>query len=282
VPVTATTAPRYDLDRAEVRRITAAVLATLPSTPGRFVAVSAGPGEPLANVGRAVERRVFSETFGNDTGVMAAEYGPYEQQSVFFVVLDREAAEPAGVSRAIAGTGREMKTVVDAPAHIGVDAGAITAAHGMDRGLVWDFATLAVLPEYRGRRSALEVSTLLYRTFMRAGRDAGVAHVVAMLDRGAYRNIELLGVPLQALAGSGTFSYLGSADNRAVYSEFAQILPSIAAQARRLRRPVGRFAGTIRRRGLRRLLVRQVAARVSERVATGRGLDERIVLRRPA
>lgn len=279
MPVTAPAAPRYDLDRAEARRITAETLATLPATPGRFVAVSARHDDPLANVGRAVERRVFEETFGNDTGVMVAEYGPYEQRSVFFVVLDREAGEPAGVSRAIAGAGTGIKTVADAPEHIGVSADAIVAAHGMDRGLVWDFATLAVLPEYRGRSSALEVSTLLYRTFMRAGRDAGVAHVVAMLDRGAYRNIELLGVPLQALAGSGAFSYLGSADNRAVYSVFDDILPSIATQARRLRRPVGGFAGSIRRRGLRRLLVRQVAARVSARVATGRGLDERIVLR---
>jgi hypothetical protein len=279
---TTTVPPRYDLDTAETRRITAAVLAGLPATPGRFVAVAAGPGEPLANVARAVERRVFEETFGNDVAVMTTEYGRYEQQSLFFLVLDRQENRPAGACRAVAGVGRGVKTIDDAPAHIGPDADAITAAHAMTGGTVWDFATLAVLPEYRGRSSSLEVSSLLYRTFMRAGQDAGVEHVVAMLDRGAYRNIELLGVPLQALAGSGPFSYLGSADNRAVYSEFAAILPAIARQAKRLRRPFGPFAGRIRRGGLRRLLVRQVAARISHRVATGHGLDERILLSRPA
>ncbi|MCA2214272.1 hypothetical protein [Jidongwangia harbinensis] len=271
---------RYDLDPGDVRRRVAQCLAGLPATPGRFVAVPAGPGEPLADVGRTVERRVFQETFGNDAAVMTDEYRRYEAQSLFFLVLDREAVAPAGVCRAVAGTGRGIKTIDDAPAHIGHDADAIAAAHGMTGGPVWDFATLAVLPEYRGRRSSLEVSTLLYRTFLRAGRDAGVQHVVAMLDRGAYRNIELLGVPLAALAGSGPFGYLGSTDNRAVYSEFAAILPAIARQAQRLRRPFGPFAGRIRRRGLRRLLVRQMAARVAHRVATGRGVDDRIVLPR--
>ena len=48
MPVTATAAPRYDLGRAEVRRITAETLAALPATPGRFVAVSVTRGSAAA------------------------------------------------------------------------------------------------------------------------------------------------------------------------------------------------------------------------------------------
>lgn len=277
--MTATTIPaRYDLAADEMHRITAGYLANCPATPGRFVAVLAGPGEPLADVGRTVERQVFEEQFGNDVAVMTAEYGPYEQRSVFILVLDRQCQAPAGVTRAIEGTGRGVKTIDDAPAFIGAGVDAITAAHGMTGGKVWDFATVAVLPDYRGRSSSLQVSSLLYRTFMRAGERAGVQHVVAMMDRGAYRNLELLGAPMAALAGSGPFPYLGSPENRAIYCRFPDILPGIARQAVRLRRPFGPFAGRIRRRGLRRLLVRQVGARVSRRVATGKGLDQHILL----
>ena len=116
--------------------------------------------------------------------------------------------------------GPQVKTIVDAPAHIGVPVDEIGAFHGMT-GRVWDFATVAVLPDYRGR-SSLAVSSLLYRTFLLAGQRAGVRHVVAMLDRVAWRNIRLLGVPVAQMAGSGPFAYLGSAENRAIHIDFGR------------------------------------------------------------
>jgi hypothetical protein len=119
---------------------------------------------------------------------------------------------------------------------------------------------------------------LLYRTFVLAGRNADVRHVVAMLDRGGWRNIRLLGVPLVPLAGSAPFAYLGSAENRAVHMDFPGIEPALTRQAAQLRRPGAPIVGTVPGRGLRKLLIRRVAAGVSHRVATGRGLDEHIVL----
>jgi hypothetical protein len=193
-------------------------------------------------------------------------------------VLDRRRGLPAGAGRIIEGHGPGVKTIDDAPGHIGRDVATITAAHGMTGAKVWDFATVAVLPRYRGGRSALAVSSLLYRTFLLAGNRAGAHHVVTMLDGRAYRNMRLLGVELVALAGSAPFEYLGSAENHALYVEFGALAPSIAAQAARLKRPFGPIAGEIRARGLRRLITRQVAARVSTRVATGRGLDQHVVV----
>jgi hypothetical protein len=267
--------PVYDLSADEMRRITAAALAARPA-PGRFLSVVVSPGEPLADVGRTVERLVFESAFGNDTGVMAAEYGAYEDRSRFFVVLDRRSGMPAGVVRVIEDDSSQVKTIIDAPAHIGVPMDEIRAAHGLT-GRVWDFATIAVLPEYRGR-SSLAVSSLLYRTFLLAGERAGVRHVVAMLDRGAWRNIRLLGVPVAQMAGSGPFAYLGSAENRAVHIDFRFIGPAIARQAVQLRRPGRPIVGTLPGRGLRKLLIRRVAAGISRRVSTGAGLDPHISL----
>jgi N-acyl-L-homoserine lactone synthetase len=268
---------RYDLGPAELSEVTAEFLAGHPGA-GEFVSVVVGPDDPLADVGRSIERQVFEQSFGNDATVMSAEYGPYETRSLFFVVLDRRRGAPAGVARVIAGGAHEMKTIVDALPYLGLGVDEIVAAHGLHEGSVWEFATIAVLPEYRGGRASLAVSSLIYRTFLRAGRQAGVRHVVAMLDRGGYRNLRLLGVRLVALAGSEPFAYLGSAETRAVYADFPEIEPSIAAQAIRLRRSSRLRAIRFTPRGLRKLLLRRFAAGISRRVSSGHGLDQNIVL----
>lgn len=272
----ATTA--YDLDTREIERISVEFLAKHPDPTGQFVAVVAGREHPLAAVARAVERQTFEETFGNDGSAMAAEYGSYESRSLFFVVLDRHTGMPAGAGRVIEGRAAAVKTIHDAPAHIGVDTTGILAAHGMTGKLIWDFATVAVLPAYRGNRSSLTVSSLLYRCFLVAGKRAGIKHVVAMLDRGAYRNMLLLGAPVQPLAGSAAFEYLGSPETRALYVPFEDLEPGIAAQAGRLSRPFGPIRGEIPAGGLRGTMIRRVAAGVSRRVSTGKGLDRQIVL----
>jgi hypothetical protein len=268
---------RYDLDDTRMRQLTTAFLAAHPRPAGRFVVAVVGPDTPLADVGRTLERRVFEESFGNDAAVMTAEYGPYEAASLFFVVLDRRAGIPAGVARMIESTGRGAKTVDDAPQHIGADVDTILAAHGMTGEKVWDCATLAVLPQYRGGRSSLLVSSMLYRTFLVLGRRAGVRHAVSMLDRGAYRNLGLIGVPMETLAGSGPFAYLGSAENRAVYMRFDTIEPAVRAQAARMRRAARPTLPALRRRGLRRLLTSRIAAGVARRIGTGRDVDQHIV-----
>jgi hypothetical protein len=275
--MTAPAIARYDLDPAGVRRITAEFLAAHAGN-GRFVTAVVGPDSDLAAVGRALERQVFEESFGNDAAVMAAEYGPYEASSLFFVVIDRRRGVPAGVARMIESRGAGAKTVDDAPRHIGVDVATILAAHGMTGEKVWDCATLAVLPQYRGGRSSLLVSTMIYRTFLVMGRRHGVRHAVSMLDRGAYRNLVLIGVPMRTLADSGPFEYLGSAENRAVHMDFPAIEATVREQAARMRRAARPGAATLRPGGLRKLLTRRVAAGVSLRIGTGRDVDEHIVV----
>jgi hypothetical protein len=127
----------------------------------------------------------------------------------------------------------------------------------------------------------LLVSSMLCRTFVVMGRHRGVRHAVSMLDRGAYRNIGLIGARMRTLADSGPFAYLGAAENRAVYLDFPDIEPTVREQAARMRRASRLSLAALRRDGLRKLLMRRVAARISTRIGTGKDVDEHIVVDEP-
>ncbi|WP_433301971.1 hypothetical protein ACQP2F_07650 [Actinoplanes sp. CA-030573] len=258
-----------------MRRIVAAALTAYRDRPGRFLALAVSPASPLANVARTVERMVFEPTFAMDADTMTAEYRRYEDESLFFLVLDRRTGQAAGAARVVEGGG---KTLDDAPECIDTPLSTIVALHEMHDGRIWDFATLAVLPAYRGGRSGLAVSSLLYRTFLNAGRLADVRHLVAMLDYRAHRNLKLIGVQFAPMAGSQPFDYLGSPSTEALHAPFPELVPAIARQATRLRRLGTPFHGAIKGRGLRRLITRRIAARVAHQVSSGEGLDESIVL----
>jgi hypothetical protein len=264
--------PNYDLSESEMRMRAEAALFGYP-TGGPFIALAVRHDDLLADVARTVERKVFEESFGLDAAVMTAEYAAYEQDSLFFLVLDRHTLLPAGAARVIDGGG---KTLDDAPGAIGVDLSTIVATHDMFDGKIWDFATLAVLPEYRGGKSTM-VSSLLYRAFLNAGRRAGVRHVVAMLDGRAHRGIAMIGAPFEPMAGSEPFDYLGSPSTSALYMSFGAIEPAIAAEGERLA-SIGPVEGESRAGELRRLITQRVVAKVAHQVATGDGLDEHVTL----
>lgn len=243
------------LDAKAVARHCAAALAMHP-TPGRFAALVVGPTDPTADVVR---------TLAPSTAV------EHDVNSIFTLVLDRQTGLPAGVGRVVRGGGR---TLDDAPERIGRDLSDIVEAHGLhDGGTIWDLATLSVCPDYQTDRSAVTVSALLHRSLLRAGQRADVRHLVALLDQRAHRDLTLLGVPFVPMAGAEPVGGV-----HAAYAPFATLEPAIAVQGRRLRRLTGPFAGELEARGLRRIPARRVAARLSEQVATGHGLDQHILL----
>ena len=61
-----------------------------------------------------------------------------------------------------------------------------------------------------------------------------------------------------------------------MHIDFRFIEPAIARQAIQLRRPGRPIVGTLPGRGLRKVLIRRVAAGISRRVSTGKGLDAHI------
>ena len=273
-----TTSVRYDLDPAELARRAGARLDRHPGPAGRFVAVAVTGDDPLADVGRTLERLVAAET--GAAGVLRAGYAPYEHAGRIVVVLDRERRQPAGAVRVIADDGRGTPALHDASAALGRAPAQIRAAHGMDDGAgICEFGVPAILPRYRGKRSAVQVGTLLYRACVRIARDAGMRHVVAVLDRAAARNALGLGTPFVPLAGSAPLTHRGAAGARALYGDLDRFEAAFAEQAARLRRAARPGGGvTVRGNDLKRLAVRRVAADIAGRLATGAGLDDRIIL----
>lgn len=271
-----TTLTRYNIDDTELRRLSAAFLDRHPEPVARFLAVVAGPGDPLAAIGRAVERRVLTESHGPEADALAAEYAPYEQHSRFIVVLDRDRRAAAGAVRVVDGP--DNRALAGVPAALGRTAEQIRAAHGLaDGGRIAEFGSLAVLPGYRGKRSALIVRTLLYRALIVSGKAAGVRHVVSVLDRDAYRNTALVGIPLVPLAGSRPFASRATGTTYALYGEFDRFEGAIAEQAARLRRSARPGGPQLRHVDQRTLAQRRVGADLARRLATGDGLDDRIL-----
>jgi GNAT superfamily N-acetyltransferase len=235
--MTTSVSARYDTGTEQVRRLTGRFLAAHPGPAGRFVGVLAGPGEPLATVGRSVERAVAEERHGAHAAALAQTYDGHERDSRFLLVLDRDRGGPAGLARVVADTGHGTPALRAVPRLTGVPIGRIRAAHGMDDGgRIWEYAAMAVLPRYRGKRSALTVTSLLYRMLLRLGRAEDVRHVVAVMDAAGYRNARLLGIPAVPMTGSRPFPHRGVAENYALYGDFPRFEVSITAQATRLRR----------------------------------------------
>jgi hypothetical protein len=75
----------------------------------------------------------------------------------------------------------------------------------------WDFATLAVMPDYRGRATAGIVALALQQGVFTLGRLEGLTHCVAILDIVVLRQIQWqLKKPLIPFVGLEPRSYLGS------------------------------------------------------------------------
>ncbi|MCA2216410.1 hypothetical protein [Jidongwangia harbinensis] len=256
--MTTATSARSPLDQ------TAAFLARHPDPAGRFLAVVAGPGEPLAGVARSVERSAAAgphvgpahartgarrtDLARDRAGAGGERAGPPagpesdDPGSRFVLVLDRDRGTPAGLMR-VAGDGP-----------------------------VWTFTPAVVLPRYRGKRSGLTVSTLLYRTLIRLARAEGAAQLTTVMDRAAYRAARLIGLPLQAAEEPW------SADTFHLTGDVARFERSLAEQAARLRRAARPGGAEVRRTDQRTLAERRIGADIARRLATGDGLDDKILL----
>src|SRR5665647_1352761 len=93
--------PNYSLSSADVKQLTGELLAErVPEAileDERFITIELGPGSQFANIGRHIEAVVFQEAFENDAQELAQAYLPYEDNSRFFVSVDRIEGVPTGV-----------------------------------------------------------------------------------------------------------------------------------------------------------------------------------------
>lgn len=212
----------YDLSEQALHELTGRLLEEQPPQgDDRFVCYKLEGHSAFADIGRKIESDVFGEAFNNSPDEMEAEYGPYEDQSMFFVTIDREKGVPTGAMRIIKDGPEGFKSLKDFveknPAYTIDD---VREFHGMhDDAKTWDVATVAVPPEYRDKGTA----TQLYRAMYKTAVDDGIDHVVAIIDADPLAKMnKFLGIPLLPMVGSKPFPYIGSEKSQAVYGRIAE------------------------------------------------------------
>jgi hypothetical protein len=210
---------RIDLIDSGIRSLADRVMDATRSQPfGLYVFATDDPGADLA---RHIERTVFEETFGNSPELLAAEYGPYEPGSIFLCVIDHRRRRPAGMLRVLTPGAAGSKSLHDiervwgqSPEHL--------VKHGVtlrtDR--LWDIATLAVDPDYRGKAAHGIVGLSLYQALHMGTRRFGIEQLLTILDVRVLRLLQWqLGKPFIEFAGLTAKRYLDSAASLPVWSD---------------------------------------------------------------
>jgi len=195
----------------QLRSLTAKV--SSPGATEPFGAYLFGAGEPGADLGRHVERRVFLESFGNTVDLLQQEYGPYETSSWFIVVVDHLRQLPAGAMRVVRPSPAGLKSLHDLESVWGEAAEVVMRRTGLDvdQDRIWDIATLAVPPEYRHKATGGLVTMGLYQTLSLAALLSGTQLFVAILDMPVFRILRWkLHMIFAGYQGLGPKPYLGS------------------------------------------------------------------------
>ena len=208
-----------DIVRAEIAEIADELIAArAPSQP--FGVYVCRFDEPGAELGRFVERGVFLEVFGNTPEQLALEYNRYEPGSIFITVVDHARRVPAGMMRVLVPSTAGFKSLDDMLDGWGVPLPELLArvddAWDLDR--VWDLATLAVSPEYRGEAALGLITQALLQTLTMLGDGWGVDRYVAILDVPVLRMLQWrIGRPFDGFPGVDAREYLGSSASMPVW-----------------------------------------------------------------
>lgn len=238
--------PRYDLDDGELHALSSQLLSERePVTSDKVVCYRLEKGSAYENVARSIEREVFEKYFGNTSEEMRKEYGPYEDQSIFFLSIDQELKQPAGVLRVIQNGPAGLKTLNDLA--IGRDEAPrispdqVKSYHGIDTfDDCWDVGTVAVRKPYRSDTLA---SVQLYRALYVSALDENVNHFVSIIDHKPYvKMTDYLGIPFVPMVGSEPFPYLGSKSSVAVYGDVTEFYPRMNRKRYTLRGALARSA----------------------------------------
>ena len=163
-------------------------------------------GDELA-AARQCEADVFLDAYGNTAEEFAVEYGPYEDSTGFMTVLQEDGVAVATARFVVPGPSG-LKTLNDtqrAPWHI--DGERSARAAGVDLQRTWDIATIAVRP---GAGRGGLCAGALYHGIVTAAIANDADFIVMIMDSHARQLLSDLGMPTQALPGTGTGEYLGS------------------------------------------------------------------------
>jgi hypothetical protein len=203
-----------------LRELTESIVGEVPEAPfGTYVFGSAEPG---AELGRAIERQVFLEYFGNSRELLANEYDPYEPGSMFYCVVDHRRMTPAGVMRMMLPSPAGQKTLHDIERVWECTEDHLFSSLGAhpDPTRVWDISTLAVAGDYRGRGSEGLLSLALYQAALQGALAFDIEYFVMVLDLVVLDLIQKrMGRPLSFFDGLEPKSYLDSPHSLPVYAD---------------------------------------------------------------
>lgn len=224
--------PDVDLDlvREELGDLADALIG--PTRPGQaFGAYVSLSTDREAGLARFVEHRVFLDAFANDADLLTTEYDRYEPTSVFFVVVDHLRRLPAGMMRLILPSPAGLKSLDDLEPVWGVPAAEALRSVDDDWDLarVWDLATLAVNPEYRGNAALGLVTQGLLQSVNQVALRCGLLRYVTILDVPVLRMLQWkIGRPFSAFPGLEPLPYLGSEASVPMWCDMARWDASLA------------------------------------------------------
>ena len=218
------------IDRDELRELGGRIVtaAGQPSQPFGVYAFAAH--EPESELARHVEREVFYEFFQNTPELLAAEYGPYEDSTLFVCALDHRRHLPAGVIRLVLPSAAGLKSLDDVESVWGHRVGDVLERTGMslETDRIWDVATLAVDAEYRGRATDGLVSLGLYQAVAQLALRCNVRWVVTILDLVVLKLIqEATSHAFEGFSGLEPLRYLDSPASLPVYSDLDAYFPRL-------------------------------------------------------
>lgn len=177
---------------------------------------------PAAELVRGVERDVFLEYFDNTAEMLASEYDPYEAASVYLCVIDHRREVAAGGMRLILPSPAGLKTLDDLGRTWAQSPQDVLTRSGLDLPprRVWDIATIAVAPDYRGAATDGLISLSLYQGVIQLALERDVRWVLAILDLVVLDLIQNgTGRPFSPFVGIEPMSYLDSPSSLPVWCD---------------------------------------------------------------
>ena len=168
---------------------------------------------------RNCEAEVFMEAYGNTTEEFDLEYGPYQESTGFMTVLEED-GQAVATARFIAPGPAGLKTLNDVSRPPWrVDGMRSARAAGVDPARTWDIATIAVRP---GAGRGGLCAGALYHGLIKAAYANDIDFVVMIMDSRARDLLTALGMPTQALPGTKTGEYLGSASSTPLWAHISR------------------------------------------------------------
>lgn len=222
-----------DLREEELREAATAVIDAAGDTPKEpFGIYFIRPASEESVLARALEQKVFLETFGNTPDLLQEEYGRYEPHSIFIVALDHARRLPAGMGRFTLPSELGYKTLHDIERFWHQDVDDVLARTGRpwDLDRVWDAGTFAVADDYRRNSTGGMVSLGLLAAVNRAMLLTGCNRFVTVLDVNVFTTFnELLYEAYEPFPGVEPLSYLDSPLSIPCFVDADRHAPMVAA-----------------------------------------------------